>query len=381
MVDRAGLLATNSIRGGPNRSVLERIKHTGDIFWAESDRDWILEGAAVNVSMIGFDNGNEEEYELDGRLVSNINSDLTAWVDFTLSKRLYENLNLSFMGVTPAGKFDISGELARQWMALPKNPNGRPNSDVLRPYYNGIDLTRRPRDVWIVDFGVGTSLEDASLYEVPFGYIEKTVKPARLKQRSTINQWWLHERPRPDMRSVLEPLRRYMGTSMVSKHHIFCWIPAEVLPANLIIVIAREDEYFMGVLHSTPHELWALRKGTSLEDRPRYTPTTTFATFPFPWLPGQEPLDDPCVHAIADAARKLVEKREAWLNPPDITETELKKRTLTNLYNQRPTWLDIAHRNIDEAVFAAYGWSSDLTDDQILERLLDLNLERAAQQK
>jgi hypothetical protein len=106
------------------------------------------------------------------------------------------------------------------------------------------------------------------------------------------------------MRKSLEGLQRYIGTSMVSKHHNFTWIPAEVLPANLLIVVVREDDYFFGVLHSTLHEKWSLRLGTSLEDRPRYTPSTTFETFPFPWPPGKEPTDDPRVQAIAAAAAK-----------------------------------------------------------------------------
>ena len=120
-------------------------------------------------------------------------------------------------------------------------------------------------------------------------------------------------------------------------------------------------------------------------DRPRYTPTTTFETFPFPWPPGKEPKRDPRVKAIAQAARELVQQRDAWLNPSGATEAELKKRTLTNLYNQRPTWLDLAHRKLDEAVFDAYGWPHDpsapsagqaLSDEDILARLLALNLER-----
>jgi len=108
----------------------------------------------------------------------------------------------------------------------------------------------------------------------------------------------------------------------------------------------------------------------------RYTPTTTFETFPFPWPPGQEPAGDSRVTAIADAARELVELRDQWLNPPGASEAELKPRTLTNLYNQRPTWLALAHRKLDQAVFAAHGWPADLTDEEILERLLALNLER-----
>jgi hypothetical protein len=109
----------------------------------------------------------------------------------------------------------------------------------------------------------------------------------------------------------------------------------------------------------------------------RYTPTTTFETFPFPWPPGREPAGDPRVEAIAQAARELVEQRDVWLNPVDASEAELKKHTLTNLYNQRPTWLDLAHKKLDAAVCDAYGWPHDLADEEVLERLLALNLERA----
>ena len=99
-----------------------------------------------------------------------------------------------------------------------------------------------------------------------------------------------------------------------------------------------------------------------------------------PWPPGREPQDDPRVEAIALAARELVAQRDAWLNPEGASEADLKKRTLTNLYNQRPAWLDNAHRKLDQAVFAAYGWPADLSDEDVLGRLLGLNLERAGQQ-
>jgi len=155
-------------------------------------------------------------------------------------------------------------------------------------------------------------------------------------------------------------------------------MPAETLCNDNVIIFARDDDYFFGVLHSRAHELWSLRMGTSLEDRPRYTPTTTFETYPFPWAPGHEPTDDPRIAAIAEAARRLVELRDRWLNPPEITPAELKKRTLTALYNARPTWLVNAHQALDRAVFAAYGWPHDLADDDLLARLLALNAERAA---
>jgi|SRR5271157_532532 len=110
---------------------------------------------------------------------------------------------------------------------------------------------------------------------------------------------------------------------------------------------------------------------------PSYNSATTFETFPFPWPPGHEPKDSPLVDAIATAARELVEKRDAWLNPPGASEHELKSRTLTNLYNARPSWLAEAHRKLDEAVSAAYGWPATLTDAEVLEYLLTLNQQRA----
>lgn len=84
------------------------------------------------------------------------------------------------------------------------------------------------------------------------------------------------------------------------------------------------------------------------------------------------------MQAIAQAASELVTKRDAWLNPPDAKPEILRKRTLTKLYNERPSWLVGAHRTLDEAVFAAYGWPSTITDAEILERLLALNHQRVA---
>ncbi len=378
-IKRAGLLATNSIRGGVNRRVLEHIKETGDIFMAWSDRAWILDGAAVRVSMIGFDNGLGNERMLDGLPVATVNADLTGSLDLLKARSLGENSHLQFEGTKKGADFDIPNDLAQIMLKAPVNPNGRPNSDVIHPWVNGFDLTRRPRRMWVIDFGVSIPLDEAALYEVPFAYIEKHVKP---KYAQTRKMWWLHERTRPDMRIALAPLSRFIGTARVSKHRIFVWLSKATIPDSATIAIAREDDYFFGVLHSKLHEMWSLRLCTWLGvgNDPRYTPTTTFETFPFPWSPGQESTGDKRVEAIGQAARDLVEKRDNWLNPPGADEAELKKRTLTNLYNQRPTWLDLAHKKLDGAVLAAYGWPTDLSDEQILERLLTLNLQRAVAQ-
>lgn len=380
---RAGLLATQGIRGGANRAVLERIKTTGDIFMAHSDRDWILEGANVHVSIVGFDDGTQTERVLDGKLVPKIHANLTSEADTTSAKQLSENANLCFMGTTRIGAFDLSPEVARGMLAAPLNPNGKPNSDVVRPWVNALDITRRKRGMFIIDFGVNVTEAEAALYEKPFEYVRRNVYPDRQKnsRESYRVKWWIHGEPRPAMRRALAPLRRYIATPLVSKFRIFQWLPVDVLPENLLNVFAREDDYFFGVLHSRIHEVWGLHMGTALEDRPRYTPTSTFETFPFPWPPNCEPKNSPLLEAVADAARELVEKRDAWLNPPGASPEELKQRTLTNLYNARPAWLEDAHRKLDEAVFAAYGWPSTLTDAELLERLLALNHERAAAQE
>lgn len=130
------------------------------------------------------------------------------------------------------------------------------------------------------------------------------------------------------------------------------------------------------------HEVWSLANCSWHGDgsdggRPTYNASACFEPFPFPWAPGQEPKGSLQVKAIAAAARELVEKRDACLNPPDATQQELQKRTLTNLYNARPAWLAAAHHKLDEAVFAAYGWPPDISDADILTRLLALNHERA----
>jgi len=235
--------------------------------------------------------------------------------------------------------------------------------------------------MWIIDFGVDTTEDAAALYELPFEYVRRVVKPVRDAGNNAHERvhWWLHRRPAPDMRQAIARLPRFISTPRVAKHRVFVWFEPEMIPDCQLYIFARADDYFFGVLHAKPHELWSLRMCTWLGvgNDPRYTPTSTFETFPFPWAPGTELADDPRVEAIAAAARALVEQRDRWLNPEGVTDADLKTRTLTALYNTRPTWLEMAHHRLDDAVLAAYGWPRDLSDEGILGRLLALNLERA----
>ena len=167
-VQRVGLLSTNSIRSGANRTVLDRIKEVGDIFWAQSDREWFLAGAAVRVSMVGFDRGIEAERLLDDRPVGRINADLSSSADVAQAKVLGENAGICFLGMMKGGSFDIDDKLAEQMLRAPINPNGRPNADVVKRRIGGQDITGRARGGWIIDFGVNPTEEAAAMYEVPF---------------------------------------------------------------------------------------------------------------------------------------------------------------------------------------------------------------------
>ena len=136
-------------------------------------------------------------------------------------RSLKQNLGLSFMGDTKGGKFDISEPTAVRMLLMP-NPNRRPNSDVLVPWINGLDVTRRSRGMWIVDFGVASGAAHASEYELPFKHVESAVLPKRAtnKRESYRDRWWLHVEPRPAMRAELGKLSRFIVTTTVSKHRI-----------------------------------------------------------------------------------------------------------------------------------------------------------------
>ena len=404
-IARAGLVATNSIRGGRNRTVLDRIVADSVVFDAWSDEPWVVDGAAVRVSLVCFGTKRAGLVgHLDGSAAPRINADLTAaTADITTATKLAGNRGTAFIGGMKKGSFDIPGDLAREWLRLPTNPNGRTNADILKPWMNGMDLTRRPAGKWIIDFGHEMSATDAALYEAPFEYVVEHVKPVREQNRrdDLRRGWWRHDRSGQTMFKRLAVLPRYIATARVAKHRLLVWLDARICPDGQLVVIARNDDTTFGILHSRFHELWSLRLCTWLGkgNDPRYTPSTTFETFPFPKgltpdILAADYADDPRAVTVALEARKLVELRDRWLNPPEwvefvdepvagypkraISRDEeaakwLKNRTLTNLYNARPQWLADAHDALDAAVAAAYGWSADISDDDVLRELLALN--------
>ena len=415
---RAGLLATTGIKQVGARRVLERLCGTCRMFFAESDREWTLDGAAVRIVMIGYEAADgTAPPTLDGKTVAQINADLTAGANVAGAKPLVVNVNHCFMGTTKVGAFDIQHDDAIGMLHDP-NPHGKPNSNVLRPWANGSDIVRNPSNRWIIDFGTDMPESQATLYSQPFEYLTAHVKELRQNSGQKDNQkyWWIHARPRPALRKALIGFSRYIATARVAKHRIFVWLDPVILPDSKVIAIAFDDDFHFGILHSRLHHVWTLAlcgwhgKGNDAT----YNPDTCFLTFPFP-----EPTTKQQA-AIAAAAKELDTLRNNILIPPEWTKTEtlefpgsvdgpwkryvheanergigtvryprtvakdtaseakLKKRTLTNLYNEMPTWLKNAHAALDAAVFAAYGWPVSMTDDEILGRLLELNLSRAS---
>ena len=433
-LQRAGLVATQAIRSGANRVVLDAIVNSTRIFDAWPDEPWVNNGAAVRVSMVAF-GVSDQPARLAGDDVSTIYADLKApgvggGLDLTTAVALPQNVGASFFGYCLAGPFTVNAANARAWLRQP-NPHRRSNAEVLAPIWNGADISRRSADRWAVDFGADMDEQNASLFDQPFAHVLANVKPLRVanNRASRSRWWWRHGETRPGLRRAGADLARWIVTSETAKHRYFVWLPNGVAPEHKLVVFPRADDSTFGMLSSRLHTTWAVATGGRLGvgNDPVYSTSKCFLPFPFP--AGLAPADTACQRtealdngalipadlppavrehaaAIARVAKRLVDLRDAWLNPPEWCERvpevvpmgmdhspypdrivskpgfekELAKRTLTSLYNQRPAWLAQAHDTLDAAVAAAYGWADwtpAMDDDEILRRLLVLNLARA----
>jgi hypothetical protein len=360
----AGLVATN----------VDRIAKTTRIFEVWEDQTWVNEGASVRVSLICFGISTQSAIH-NGEPVSAISSGLKPLAgeggsdDLTLVSALRQNTEASFFGLCLAGPFKVPSARAADWLRQP-NPNGRPNSDVLKPIFNGADLTRRWAGDWTIDFGARMSEADAALYAEPFTFATFHVLPVRTgnNRASRAKFWWRHGEARPGLRKKLEPLSRYIVTVETAKHRFFVFLPVSVAPEHSLIVIPRADDATFGVLESRQHTVWTMNLGSPYGNHPtarRYNASRTFETFPFP--AGLTPLDTAhqrtevleggavipagLADAVSDqnmtlpspighlplsnqdqsalrrwrlrrrrAAHRLDTLREAWLNPPEWTQ-------------------------------------------------------------
>ena len=418
-----GLVSTQTARlGASNKPIAVALRASrAEIHFAQQNDEWIVDGADVRVSIFCFrpPASSGGKFVLDGQSVDRIHPDLTAGASHFEAHPMPENADLVFQGVKMNGPFNVTADEARALLPLPVNPNGRRNSDVVKRFAENDDVTMRDSDLWVLDFTDFPEEADAVLYEGPFKAVLRVHEARKARQTgeatesSRLASYWLMQRPRTELREAISTLSRVVAVPETSEHRIFRFLDATKVFSGSLFVIARDDDVAFGCLQSRPHEVWASGLGNRLGagNQRRYNASRTFETFPFPSgltpdIPAADYATDARAIAIAIAAKRLNELRENWLNPADLVQRVpevvpgypdrilpvddkaaaiLKKRTLTNLYNERPAWLDHAHRDLDKAVAAAYGWTDwgrdGLPDDVILERLFKLNQERAKAQQ
>jgi hypothetical protein len=437
-VRRFGFITTNSIVQQQNRAVME--PHVRDeqnplsIVFAIADHPWVINSAAVRIGMtvgalasnfsgiprlgvvtaerlaladqsIGTIRGDsppdsrlrglegplqEFDVELQVSEVQTINSNLTAGADVTAALPLKSNGSLTSQGVKLSGKgFRIQQE---DFQSLGLVEDALPQ--VVRSHTTGRGTTQGEPYVYVIDF-FGVSAEEARTnYPSLYARVLETVKPERDQNKDAVlrTYWWQFGRTRPNLRMALRGLSRFIITPETSKHRVFTFVEASLLPDHSLYAVALDKSWHLGVLSSRPQTVWSLAAGATLEDRPRWRNGTCFDPFPFPEVsPAQEAgigrlaeqLDahrrdaqarDPKAHLTAQY-NALVRLREAKAGGTPLTEAEraFHQRALTGVLAE-------LHDALDAAVCAAYGWPVDLSDEALLIRLVALNAARAAEE-
>lgn len=367
---RAGLVGTNSISQGKSRAAaLDYIvQKDGYIHEAISSQPWSGE-AKVHVSIVNWSRRKPLNLYLDNHKVSSINSSLKSTISLSEAASLHANLNKSFRGVEPNGLgFIISQSMADEWIKVDLT-----NKNVIKPFSMGANLAKNPHgkpERWIIDFNT-MSIEEAVEYELPFTHIKNQVRPEREKSRETTlkEQWWKFRRINEPMRNAIQKLTHYFLVPRVSKWAVFIIAPLDWLPGEKSVVVASDDFYVLGILSSGIHRAWMNAQKSTLKADIAYTPTACFETFPFPQNP-----DSKLIEKIRATALELHDYR--------TEQMEKKQWGITTLYNkffdEPSSQLHKLHAKLDQLVLQAYGF--DASDD-ILEKLLTLNLELAAKEK
>ena len=376
---RVGLVGTNSISQGKSRkATLDYVTSNGGyVHEAISTQPWSGE-ANVHVSIVNWSYKKPEKRYLDHKLVETINSSLQSHQDISVTKSLKSNQNKCFSGVIPVGKgFLIDESTVKQW-----NKANVENKPILKLFSMGGNLAKNTigkPDRWIIDFQ-DMDFEQASEYTLPFEHLKNNVKPERQNKREQKlrQQWWKFKRTNEAMRTALSSLSYYFAVPEVSKWAIFIPCPVDWLPGNKTKVVASEDYYVLGVLTSQIHRAWMEAQKSTLKSDIAYTHKTCFETFPFP----QNPCKGGSRTAPTDGIVQKIRDKMTELHEYRTQQMEQKQWGITQLYNEYfhepASKLYKLHKELDKLVMKAYGFKSD---DDILTKLLDLNLELAKKEK
>jgi hypothetical protein len=406
-VRRCGFITTKAISQTFNSRVLEPFLGGTpplSIVYAVPNHPWIDsdDGAQVRIAMTSVAMGSSvgrlaivaKETWADGipevRLSHSdgrIQADLRIGANVRGVTSLRSNASLAAEGVKPHGMGFVLEAAAAAILSHQATPG------LVRPYMNGRDLTHTPRGLSIIDLH-GLTIADVQ-HKAPtiYQHVLTHVKPERDQNREPSRRanWWLFGRKNTEMRAALADLERYIATVKTSKHRVFVFLPRETVPDSKLIVVASDDSAIMGILQGRVHLVWALSTGARLGvgDDPTYVKSKCFDTFPFP------PLADAGLSRVRALAESLDghRKRQQALYPG---------LTITGMYNVLEklragealtakddvihehglvSVLKQLHDDLDTAVLDAYGWPHDLTDEQILERVVALNAERGAEER
>lgn len=359
-VRRFGLVTTNSISQNFNRSVVATALREIRLVYAVADLAWYEAGAAVRISVtVGASEG-EARLGVEGRVVAEIHADLTAGVDVSAARPLPENAGKCFQGMNLVGAgFRLTPEEVRE---LGYSTERLPA--VVRPYVTGRDLVQRRSERYVIDFDNWGVAEAQAQFPGLWARLDERVRPERERNNraSRRRDWWLFGERVGKLRAALTGLARYIATPETAKHRIFQFVEASTIPDHTVYAVASSDAFVLGVLSSRIHQVWARCAGGTLEDRPRWNNTLCFLKFPFP---GRS-------EAVAEVAEALDGYRKQWqLAAPGLAWTEVYNRLASH------PELHGLHARLERAVSAAYGWSAEIEDDEVLARLFSLNAARA----
>jgi hypothetical protein len=415
---RFGFVTTNSISQVLLRRVLERhlfAKPPISLVYAIPDHPWTRaakESAAVRIAMTVAQAGAHDgvllettkEQDLDSdepllafrRSTGQINSDLSVGVDVTRTKRLLASSGIAHDGVKLHGSGFIVAPAEAEQLGLGEREG---LADFIREYRNGRDVAARCRGLLVIDlFGLSAAQVRDRFPEV-YQHLYETVRSARLSQfeksptadaKAYLDSWWIFGKPRTEMRPAISGLKRFIATVDTARHRVFQFFPSRYVLDDKLVIIADADAVTLSLLSSRIHSCWSIRSGGWLGqgNDSVYTKTRTFDPFPFPDPPEDLKARLRAVGEELDATRKRV-----LAEHPDLTLTGLynvleKLKAGTQLTSadedvkQRGLVLILKdlHQQIDDLTADAYGWLRDLTDEQILERLVALNAERAAEE-
>lgn len=408
-IRRFGFVSTNSIGQSFNRQVL-KAHLTGEtglsLVFAIPDHPWVDSegGAAVRIAMTVARQGSREgvlrtvlrEQTAPGaqQIAFNdrfgrIDANLHIGADLTSAVVLHANTNISGMGVALHGSgFILDPTSAGHYR--------RCGTSVIKPYIGGVDLLHVRRERYLIDFSFMSQDEAAAANPAAFQHVIDHVKPERDHNRREVIRrlWWRFGWERPELRQALAGLTRYIATTETAKHRVFQFIDAAILPDHMIVAIALDDAFFLGVLSSRVHVAWALAVGGTLENRPRYNKTRCFDPFPFPDPDEGSKARIRALGEQLDAHRKRRQQEHPGLTMTGMYNVLEKLRRGDECGRIHLTAEEKAiheqglvsvlrdlHERLDAAVLAAYGWPADLADEAILARLAALNRERAAEEK